>query len=275
MTWRDTLPIHPAADLFPLLSKDELIELGNDIKKNGPTSWIAVSSGEPNAKPMLLDGRNRLDALELIGLEIAIYFNGGDVVISVTGADTDFYLPRETIKTDPYAYVISANAHRRHLTPDQKRKLVRKVLDAKPELSDRAIGKLAKVDHKTVADVRSKANGEIPHKDRTEAPGRKARGRKPGTKAAAVIEEQQRDNVAKHTDPMHRAEHEPLNSDKSTEPFDDIVMEIQIAVDAAMDEVPPAKWEYLFVDLHNMLRNLLEARTSSRAKAAWTELEPH
>jgi hypothetical protein len=80
----------------------------------------------------------------------------------------------------PYDLVLSANAHRRHLTAEQKRELIAKVLKAKPELSDRAIGKVAKVDHKTVASVRSKANGEFPHKARTEATGRKSRGRKPG-----------------------------------------------------------------------------------------------
>ena len=93
---------------------------------------------------------------------------------------------------DPTTLALSLNAHRRHLTPELKRGLIAKLLEAKPELSDRAIGRLTKSDHKTVGDVRSKANGEIPHKpadqanseipnktNRVEASGRKARGRKP------------------------------------------------------------------------------------------------
>ena len=32
-SWRDVLPVHAAADLFPLMSEDELRELGDDIKK--------------------------------------------------------------------------------------------------------------------------------------------------------------------------------------------------------------------------------------------------
>src|SRR5262249_50204466 len=58
-----------------------------------------------------------------------------------------------------------------------------RLLKANPEQSDRAVAKLARVDHKTVASVRAEqANGEIPHKpERTEASGRKARGRKPKT----------------------------------------------------------------------------------------------
>jgi hypothetical protein len=38
---------------------------------------------------------------------------------------------------DPYEYVLSANLHRRHLTADQKRELIAKVLKAKPEASVR------------------------------------------------------------------------------------------------------------------------------------------
>jgi hypothetical protein len=34
-TWRDVLPIHPAAELFPLMSEAELRELGEDIQANG------------------------------------------------------------------------------------------------------------------------------------------------------------------------------------------------------------------------------------------------
>lgn len=33
MSWRDH--IHPAADLFPMMSEPELRQLGEDIKKNG------------------------------------------------------------------------------------------------------------------------------------------------------------------------------------------------------------------------------------------------
>ena len=42
MTWRDVLKIHPAADLFPMMSRDELIALGEDIKANGMKTTIVV-----------------------------------------------------------------------------------------------------------------------------------------------------------------------------------------------------------------------------------------
>ena len=40
---------------------------------------------------------------------------------------------------DPYAYVISANVHRRHLNAEQKRTAIETLLKAKPEQSNRQI----------------------------------------------------------------------------------------------------------------------------------------
>jgi hypothetical protein len=37
--WRYDLSVHPAADLFPLMSEAELRELGEDIKKK----WLTVT----------------------------------------------------------------------------------------------------------------------------------------------------------------------------------------------------------------------------------------
>jgi hypothetical protein len=35
MTWRDQYKVHPAADVFPMMSDQELAELGEDIGANG------------------------------------------------------------------------------------------------------------------------------------------------------------------------------------------------------------------------------------------------
>jgi hypothetical protein len=53
--WRALLPVHPAAELFPLISEAELKELASDIWKNGlraPLVGWAVDG------QFLLDGRN-------------------------------------------------------------------------------------------------------------------------------------------------------------------------------------------------------------------------
>jgi hypothetical protein len=181
VSWRDHLPIHPAADLFPLMSESELRELGQDIKARGLVSPIVLKGGE------LLDGRNRLDAMELVGIEFEV----------TRGGNKQFYLdtPKSRIADgagallgsfdgDPYDYVLSANLHRRHLTSEQKRELIAKILKAKPETSNRKIAKQTKADDKTVAKVRRKleSTSEIPRLEKTtgaDGRQRKARPKKP------------------------------------------------------------------------------------------------
>jgi hypothetical protein len=65
--WRKHLAVHPAAELFPLMSDAELKELAADIEKNGLRNRIVMW---PNSDKelLLVDGRNRLDALALLGL---------------------------------------------------------------------------------------------------------------------------------------------------------------------------------------------------------------
>jgi ParB-like nuclease domain len=193
-SWRATLPIHPAAELFPLMSPSELKELAEDIKANGLTSPIALWRAAPDAQLQLLDGRNRLDAIELVGepvrvdppdIRSALCFNDDPVRL----AEED---PRQMARgnvtavildssVDPYAYVISANARRRHLTAEQKRELIAKVLKAQPEKSDRQIGETAKASHHTVADVSSEleGRGQIAHVEkRSDKKGRKQPAKK-------------------------------------------------------------------------------------------------
>ena len=134
-SWRDVLPVHPAADLFPLLSKGDLEELSRDITENGLRQHCHIIADE-DGRPVLLDGRNRLDALEHIGEKITL--NNSDIFEQ---------LPADV---DPYAFVISANIHRRHLTGEQKRELIGKLLKTTPEKSNRQIAKTVKADDKTV-----------------------------------------------------------------------------------------------------------------------------
>ena len=70
MSWRDQIPVHPAADLFPLLNDNDLVALGEDIKRNGLA--IPVAFHVENDKPVLVDGRSRLDAMERVGLTVKI-----------------------------------------------------------------------------------------------------------------------------------------------------------------------------------------------------------
>jgi hypothetical protein len=173
--WRAFLPIHPAAEAFPLMSESELRELADDIEKNGlkERARFYVVSGAP----ILLDGRNRLDALWLLGKTL---FDGSK--------PNEMFFERAHFGSgddNAVAYVISHNIHRRHLTSEQKRDLVDKLLKLDPEKSDRQIAAMAKVHHTTVANQRSKqeGRGEIGHVEtRTDTKGRKQPTRRKKTK---------------------------------------------------------------------------------------------
>jgi hypothetical protein len=104
----------------------------------------------------LLDGRSRLDALEMIG------------VPTVTAAGKLAAVVTSVVEEgDPYDIALSLNVKRRHLTTAKKRSTVVELLKQRPERSDRLTAKLAGVDHKTVARLRKElvASGEIPQLD--------------------------------------------------------------------------------------------------------------
>ncbi|WFU88742.1 ParB N-terminal domain-containing protein [Rhizobium sp. CC1099] len=70
-SWRDTIKIHPAADLFPMMSDPELRELGEDIKRNGLRLPIYMWAPEESSRSyQLVDGRNRLTAMEFVGIRV-------------------------------------------------------------------------------------------------------------------------------------------------------------------------------------------------------------
>jgi hypothetical protein len=168
-SWRDRIKVHPAAELFPMMSDAELGELGKNILEHGLKQYLTLWTPETvgqfldngRRNRFLLDGRNRLEAIErgiadpkerekAIRLALSI----GGVNDRIPGKD------RGGAKqlfgdVDPYEYVISANLHRRHLTRKQKRELIQHLLKANPERSDRETARIAKVDHETVGAIRT------------------------------------------------------------------------------------------------------------------------
>jgi hypothetical protein len=69
VSWRDVLPIHPAAELFPPLPPDEPRALGEDIKANGMRMPVTLLHQQSKPHYVLVDGVCRLDALEMVGLD--------------------------------------------------------------------------------------------------------------------------------------------------------------------------------------------------------------
>jgi ParB-like chromosome segregation protein Spo0J len=92
-TAHQSLTVHPAAEVFPVMSPGELRELVDDIKKNDLQRPLTLDS-----EGRLLDGRNRLHACKELNIEPKFEIYSGD----------------------PIAFVISANLRRRHLNESQR-----------------------------------------------------------------------------------------------------------------------------------------------------------
>jgi hypothetical protein len=171
---------------------------------------------------------------------------------------------------DPYGFATSMNVHRRHLSTEQKRDLITKLLKANPGRSDREIGRTVKADGKTVATVRQdlEARAEIPHVEtRKDSKGRAQPARKPKAEPAETAPGHcpcPLCDDAEHADSMPATKAAKPQPDQ----FDAFVFRIETAVDEVMDQVPAAEWPHLFVDLQNMLNELLNARLGGGAKAA-------
>lgn len=86
---------HPAAELFPLMEGADLEGLASDIRAHGLLQPIVRLDG------LVLDGRNRLRACELAGVEPR-------------------FVDWDQNGVAPAEWVISANLHRRHLTQSQR-----------------------------------------------------------------------------------------------------------------------------------------------------------
>ncbi len=93
--------VHPVAEIFPMLGEDELALLAEDIKANGQTDPIILTDveelieGAVVQRRVLIDGRNRLRACEIAGVEPRFEMLDG---------------------IDPVAFIMSKNVNRRHMS---------------------------------------------------------------------------------------------------------------------------------------------------------------
>ena len=90
-----TYTVHPAAELFPMMGGEALQALADDIREHGQREPVILYHGA------VLDGRNRLRACELAGVEPRF----------VTRTDAEV--------GDPVKFVLSLNEKRRHMSPAQ------------------------------------------------------------------------------------------------------------------------------------------------------------
>lgn len=113
--------VHPVADLFPMLADDELADLAEDIKQRGLLHPVVL-----DAEGRVLDGRNRMAACRLLGIEPSTETYDGD---------------------DPDGYALSVNIARRHLTRGQQAMIAAKAGRVLQQNTVRA----AAADHKVSA----------------------------------------------------------------------------------------------------------------------------
>lgn len=88
-------PLHPAAEIFPVMDEAAFAALVADIAAQGQREPILILDGQ------VIDGRHRLRACEQLGLE--------PLVREVSADDGD-----------PFGLVVSLNLHRRHLSEGQR-----------------------------------------------------------------------------------------------------------------------------------------------------------
>jgi hypothetical protein len=91
------MDFHPLANIFPMMTDEELNDLGDDLLKQGQREpiWIYESK--------IIDGRNRYGGCRLKGIEPRIV---------------------EYLGIDPLGFVISMNLKRRHLDASQRAMVV-------------------------------------------------------------------------------------------------------------------------------------------------------
>jgi hypothetical protein len=158
-SWRDVLPVHPAAEMFEPLSADEFKDLVDDIKRHGIRTPIGIWSGADDCE-FLIDGRSRLDAAAEAGL-LDVDEYGRLCLRTVDGLreirKTRYRdHPGQLYPTDPYELAVSLNIHRRHLTAEQRIKVAEKLAKANPTMSARRVAKLANISPTTAIKAKTK-----------------------------------------------------------------------------------------------------------------------
>lgn len=143
----------PRFQIMTPLTAEEESDLEKSIAENGVLTPIVVDE-DGN----IIDGHHRQGIADKLGA----------------------FCPRRTVRGKTNAEIIAMaltlNVDRRHLTRDQRRKLLTQSIKTDPELSDREHGRRTGTDHKTASKVRDELTerGEIPHVElRTDRAGRR------------------------------------------------------------------------------------------------------
>jgi hypothetical protein len=148
---------HPLSKIMPPMSDEEMQALTQDIAQRGVLNPITIYEGK------ILDGNHRYQVAATFEFKKPVGF-----------------IQFEGTEVEAKAFVVSANLHRRHLSPEKRREIIAALLRADPNQSNRQIAETTKADHKTVGAVREgmEATGEIPQLETTTGKDGKKRKKK-------------------------------------------------------------------------------------------------
>jgi hypothetical protein len=142
-------PVHPAAELFPLITTDELAELADDIDTHGLLEPVWLYD-DPDRGTVILDGRNRVMACALAEVEVETrYYEGAD----------------------PIGFSISQNLKRRHLTIGQKAAVAHAALPLFEEEGRRRMAAAAAEENRRRAEAARRAAEQEAVEDEDDQPG--------------------------------------------------------------------------------------------------------
>ena len=164
-----------------MASEEEIVGMAEDIKKIGlrvpieiwvddskdpteddsPRPLLGGRGGGRDYPQSLLEGRCRREALRrlnIIDCSKAPYRGHGIGPVRYLRASEN-----PDIAADPVGYVLSKNLHRRHLSIEQKKKLIYRYKEANPNASNRKIARIFGVSDHTVAEVLTAQNAQIEH----------------------------------------------------------------------------------------------------------------
>jgi hypothetical protein len=250
---KNQLTFHPLAIKYGgNLGKKELDALAKDIAENGQRFPIVVHNGQ------IIEGVQRYRACLQIKTEPLI---------------TPYDVKRHgDTEADIAAFIISANIHRRHLTPKQKREIIAGYLKANPAASNRVIAEKVGSDKNTVSKARKEmeATGEIHQLKKTT--GKDGKQRKQPTKLSQKSQPKAADGVSQ---PRLQSKSAPAPSTRILEAWRDATPEErsafvkQIGLSNLYMLAPPVQKD----KLADAIRNI-GAKTGGAAIAADTATVP-
>lgn len=103
----DITKYHKAANRKVFGTKETILAMAEDIKLNGQTDPIAIY--QKRGTPNVIDGRNRLAALKLAGIEKVTYFN---LPSNFTLAQLEEYVDSTRLRANPTKAQLAIEAYR-------------------------------------------------------------------------------------------------------------------------------------------------------------------